>query len=392
MEIDDLPEREKAKTASSGMAFAESLSSPLSAIGLKRSMLRSKNLTFLLGAGFSHSWDNRFPTGSRLFHFRRDEWQAQAPAVADFIRLTNCTSDAELTADAFKDIIYLTVMMKRYPSIRPRYVDDGMLDLVERELRYIVLRKFEQCAPIYSGTGHEAGPAPALNPHQTAIYELIRLLRVRSVASSGNLRLNFLTTNYDFTIETILRRVDPGLIVNLYRGITPISVDGDHEHIAMPYPENAIHLLKINGGFEVFRSAEQFEFDYRPRDDLLARLNPPQIMLPSREQNYEQPYFQALFPKVARLLHESHVLVVVGYSVPEEDALLRLIIRQFGEDPLDGEQRVVFFVDLEDEGVQWRRLKTIFPQAGTDNAVCAATYSGHFSDWCADALTVLQTR
>src|SRR3978361_1271951 len=87
MEIDDLPEREKAKTASSGMAFAESLSSPLSAIGLKRSMLRSKNLTFLLGAGFSHSWDNRFPTGSRLFHFRRDEWQAQAPAVADFIRL-----------------------------------------------------------------------------------------------------------------------------------------------------------------------------------------------------------------------------------------------------------------------------------------------------------------
>lgn len=75
-------------------------------------------------------------------------------------------------------------------------------------------------------------------------------------------------------------------------------------------------------------------------------------MLPSNEQDYTQKYFKALFPKAIRLLQESKILVVVGYSLPEEDALIRFLIRQFAEDRADGDQKVIFYIDLSSETVQ----------------------------------------
>ena len=64
--------------------------------------------------------------------------------------------------------------------------------------------------------------------------------------------------------------------------------------------------------------------------------------MPSKEQNYIDPYLSSSFPKAVRLLHESDVLVIVGYSLSEEDALLRFLIRQFAEDLRDVHGKSIF--------------------------------------------------
>ena len=108
------------------------------------------NLTFFTGAGFSKSWDESFPVGDALFSFSYDEWYKHGDALAEFLSLCNYqTHGLELTAALFKDIVYQIGMMRKHPVIRPRYIDDQNLDMVERNLRYLVRKKFESVAPIY---------------------------------------------------------------------------------------------------------------------------------------------------------------------------------------------------------------------------------------------------
>lgn len=73
--------------------------------------------------------------------------------------------------------------------------------------------------------------------------------------------------------------------------------------------------------------------------------------MPSKEQNYANLYFSSIFPKAVRLLQESDVLVIVGYSLSEEDALLRFLIRQFAEDLRDAHGKSIFYVDYTDADV-----------------------------------------
>jgi hypothetical protein len=110
-------------------------------------------------------------------------------------------------------------------------------------------------------------------------------------------------------------------------------------------------------------------------------------MLPSREQDYADDYFRALFPKAVRLLHESKVLVIVGYSLPEDDALLRFIIRQFCEDEADAPLKYVFYVDLMSEVDQLTRLKTVFPFAGSE--LHTQTFCGSFATWAGQVARLL---
>lgn len=53
--------------------------------------------------------------------------------------------------------------------------------------------------------------------------------------------------------------------------------------------------------------------------------------------------------------------MIVGYSIPEEDARIRLLLRQFAEDNVDGTEKVIFFVELMDSQTQITKLENIFP-------------------------------
>ena len=137
---------------------------------------------------------------------------------------------------------------------------------------------------------------------------------------------------------------DNSLFLYTYRGFTPSHIV-DQPNMA-PVHEHWLvqHLLKINGGFEILRRGEGFVLDYsrRPPEEVTAE--PPVLMLASREQDYSDPYFKTVFPKVVRLMRETTVLVVVGCSLPQDDALIRFFIRQFAEEPEDGRGKVVFYI------------------------------------------------
>lgn len=363
-----------------------------------QSSLPLTNLTFFLGAGFSKSWDIRFPVGNALFSFTHEEWREHGEILEEFLSLNNYPPDSDLTASMFKDIVYQIGMMRKYPAIRPRYIDDQNIDMVERHLRYLVRKKFEKTAPLYYEVNEKLHFDVKPSAAQNEILKFFRLLERCGDGSQGlpeGIRSNFITTNYDYVIEAILDNClapDDTYSLYSYRGVTPTKYSGRP-------PYNAVHshwlvhnLLKINGGFEVFKYGTGFEFDYtNKRTDAELRADPPQLMLASREQDYTQQYFHALFPKVVRLLHETRILVLVGYSLPEEDALLRLIIKQFAEDRADGDSKVIFYIDLSDEMAQHDRVTEIFPHANDARGLSIVPFRGSFSDWCRDVLSHYKT-
>ncbi len=103
--------------------------------------------------------------------------------------------------------------------------------------------------------------------------------------------------------------------------------------------------------------------------------------MPSKEQNYTNRYFSAIFPKAVRLLQESRVLVIVGYSLSEEDALLRFLIRQFAEDLRDVRGKYIFYIDYTNQDVLNERLQGCFRYMNRMDVSNIFTYSGGFVEW-----------
>src|SRR5690606_37486329 len=131
---------------------------------------------------------------------------------------------------------------------------------------------------------------------------------------------HFVTTNYDYVIETILDNAlgeDDTHFLYTYRGFTPNLVVGQPNIAPVHDHWLAQHLLKINGGFEILRHGDRYTLDYSDRSPAVVADDPPILMLASREQDYSDPYFKAIFPKVVRLMRDTTVLVIVGYSLPQ---------------------------------------------------------------------------
>ena len=352
------------------------------------------NVTFFLGAGFSKSWDEAFPVGNALFSFTYAEWSKLGGPLEEFLTQNNYgTPGLDIDASMFKDIVYQIGMMKKYPDMRPRYIDDQNLEQVEKHLRFMIRKKFEATAHLYFEQDEKLKLHGSPTAEQKKILGFFRRLEKAGDGSQGlpeGLRANYVTTNYDFVIEAVLDATlgdDDSYQLYKYRGITPTRYCGRA-------PDTTIHdhwmtgnLLKINGGFEVFKTGDGFEFDYRkPQNEQLLRENPPQLMLASREQDYTQTYFRAMFPKVIRLLQETRVLVVVGYSLPEEDALLRLILRQFAEDRADGSRKALFYIDRSSESDQLAKVKGVFPHSDDSQGLSVFPYSGSFATWCGEVV------
>ena len=346
------------------------------------------NVTFFTGAGFSKSWDARFPVGDTLFSFAYDDWSKHGEILREFLALNNYAPNIDLTASIFKDIVYQISMMRKYPAIRPRYIDDQNLDMVERHLRYLVRKKFEATAPIYYEVNEKLRFSDPLSHDQENILRFFRLVQRAGDGSEGlpeGIRANYVSTNYDSVLETILDNCvgdDDTYSLYTYRGFTPASYCDRPPYTAIHDNWLVSNLLKINGGFEIFRKQSNFVIDYRRREDADLRAEPPQLMLASREQDYTQQYFHAMFPKIIRLLQETRILVVVGYSLPEEDALVKLIVKQFAEDRADGDQKILFYIDKSSESDQMIKINSVFPHVSNLRGLNVIPYSGSFSDWC----------
>lgn len=347
------------------------------------------NVSFFLGAGFSKAWDVRFPTGNELFNFKPEELNKSCKHINSYLRTHGYDELDGINPELFKELIYQLGMYKKYPEIRPRYIDEENIKTVEAELRTLVYEKFKNTAPLYflDQSTNKISIPHKLTKEQNSIIKFFSSLMHEGDGSRGvadGIRMNVITTNYDYIPEAILDyscAPDDSFFLYTYRGITPNKVCGLENPEAVYDNWLVNSLFKINGGFEIFEHSDGFEFDYREKSISDVQSNPPQIMLPSNEQDYTQKYFKALFPKAIRLLQESKILVVVGYSLPEEDALIRFLIRQFAEDRADGDQKVIFYIDLSSETVQKNKISKVFPHSNDHLGLRCIPYKGSFASW-----------
>jgi SIR2-like domain len=353
---------------------------------------RFYNMTFWAGAGFSKAWQPKSPTGPELFTF--DAFNLMDQIESSFINiLFGDNIPDHFSLDYIRQIVYFLDMYERYPDVRGRYIDAQNVRIVRAKLRSAVLQKFQAiCGLNYFDEALQKFPSGATSD-QRNISQFFGRLSTHINGSMGvaeGLRYHFITTNYDFVIETILDDIlapDESFFIYTYRGFTPdrfINIPN-----VVPVHENwlAQHLIKLNGGFEIIRSdAERYELDYSNRALVEVERRPPILMLPSREQDYTDAYFKAIFPKSIRLLQETDILVIVGYSLPPDDALIRFIVRQFAEHIEDALNKHIFYVDFLDARTKNERLQEIFPYMER-NFPTVHLYEGGFGDFVRECLS-----
>lgn len=379
----------KNKTPSDSARAFSALIERWTANGKRRAPLR--NVSFWLGAGFATAWNTSFPIGNDLFTITSKE-REDFDHLGAFLINNNYEGLGDITPDRFKEIVYQLGMFRKYPSIRTRYIDDGNITLIEDELRLLISQKFNTMMRRYdlnTGTGRLEFHHK-LNAAQQEIGRFFNFIMRQGDGSQGvaeGIRVHFLTTNFDNLIETILDEnlpPDESYLYYTYRGITPTRINGDFNPRTVHDNWIVNNLFKVNGGFEIYKHGSDYELDYRPPGAAGRGRLAPQIMLPSKEQDYTQDYFQAVFPKAIRLLQETDVLVIVGYSLPMEDALLRFLMKQLAEDRTDGVGRWVFYIDIRKETEQREKIQWIWPHSAQQQGITLVPYQGDFAEWATE--------
>lgn len=354
------------------------------------------NVTFFVGAGFSKTWDVTSPTGYELFTFPRTFLEEMASEIEMDELLTQPgypTLDDAAPA-TFKELVYNLCMQLKYPGIRTRYMDERNLQFILNEIKALVQDRFESLTTLNfydEAEGRFCLPA-APTDSQTTILQFFQWLSEQQTESQGAARgvhVDFLSTNYDYILETILDNVgERQALRNSYRGITPDRICGRRNANIVQDNWSINTLIKINGGFELLTDGAGYDLEYRRRSFDEVRARAPEIMMPSKEQDYASPYFSSIFPKAVRLLQESRVLVLVGYSLSEEDALLRFLIRQFAEDLRDVHGKYIFYIDYTGQDVLTERLQGCFRYMNRMDTGNIYTDSGGFVDWIKRVMTV----
>lgn len=190
-------------------------------------------------------------------------------------------------------------------------------------------------------------------------------------------------------IESILDMIiglDDSYSLYTYRGISPDTINNIKPPTIMHNHWLVNSLIKINGGFEIFKSSNGYKLDYTLKSEDNLKEQAPTLILPNREQDYTGEYFQEIFPKAIRTLHESKILIIVGYSLPEEDALLRLLLRQFAEENVDLTEKIIFYIDTITEDQQYDKLRSVYPYLNSRLKERIITFSGTFNSWIEEVL------
>ena len=356
------------------------------------------NVAFFVGSGFSKAWDRRSPGSSELFTIdvAKLDVAQRLPRLMSYLESHGYEAAPLITPAMLKDLIYQLNMQLKYPEIRSRYVDDQNLSLVYNEIKALIHLNFEQSLPL-DYWDEDLGKLPLPDrpaANQSAILDFFRLIDTLEDCSARwprGVRHHFITTNYDFIIETILDGVLPpqqSYHRHSYRGFTPGSVSGRYDIPGVQTHWLVDQLLKINGGFEILRDeVGNYSLEYRRRGLEQVTAHAPIIMPPSREQNYDDPYFRALFTKAVRLLQESRILVIVGYSFTVEDSLLRFLLRQFAETAADARNKVIFYVGRTKGISQKDKITAVFPWFQQSGPERIFTYSKGFTNWAKAVLS-----
>lgn len=322
------------------------------------------NITFFLGAGFSRAWDSGMPLGKSLFKINTDKIR-DSYFLKNFIRYCNYDEEDNLSYDDVTTLYYRLQLMQKHSFLHGRFWDEVSLKNVEIELRLHYLKKISE--GMNNAFANKKGQFSSL-PKNKVIYSFFK--KVLNEITAGykgpdGIRVNFLTTNYDFVIENILDYLYSGDLPYysyLYRGFAPSLVNGTSEYILPQDNEFTFPLIKLNGGLEIYWKDGLYSLEYRKPDYSQKKI--PELVLPCQNQIYDSEYFKMIFPKAARILQESSVLFVVGYSFPKEDFLLRILLKQFADSPRDTRYKKIFYVDFAEQEGEFnlrKKIQDVFP-------------------------------
>lgn len=347
-------------------------------------------LTFWCGAGFSKAWNPQSPTEGSLFRISKEQI-ATFNNLSHVLEALGWDDNDGIGFEGFKTLTYVIEMQLKYPDIRNRYLDENNLRFSISEIRTFIQNRFEQLCDLDYVSPRTGRFDSQADPSRTreallAFFEGLVHAPAHAVDSSDDPTVHFVTTNYEFTVETILDNIGARAVPvlgSLYRGISPHRVCGRSiwEHPRTSFRHN---LIKLNGGFEILRDGEGYELEYRTRRADDVRESPPILILPSRDQDYSEPYYREIFPKAVRVLRETSVLVVVGYSMPREDALIRFVLRQLADSGADARGKYIFCIDLKGPEILDARLRWTFHSVGRIGWPKVHYYSGRFEDFCLD--------
>lgn len=294
----------------------------------------------------------------------------------------------DLSFNDFKEVMYSVDMFLKNSDIRTRYLDSRNLKLFKKSLMGATATKVTQIGvnPYMSVEEKNVGRLiiPRIDDSKRGIIKFFQNL-VQHIDGSGSspdgIRTNFISINYDFIVEAIYDSflTEDSFSLYFYRGITP----NEYKHIrGLPKIQDdwlIMNYFKLNGGMEIYLADENYIFDYtaKSKENYLQRS--PLLILPSYEQDYSELYFKEIFQKSTRLLSQSKVLIIVGYSLPNEDALIRFLLKHFSLDFSDGHSKTIFYISLENHTVLLEKIQSVFKMV--TNNLTIYTYCGTFSQW-----------
>ncbi|SUB90139.1 SIR2 family protein [Photobacterium damselae] len=316
-----------------------------------KNLKRTKDLVFFTGAGFSKAWNSNYPLGFELFSIEDIDAVDNSYnfiRLADELHITRpVESDSkfpEQCYEYFSEIKFHLDIFKRYPSLMPKVLDSTTISMFEREISTFILQRFKEMV---------GDDELNLDSKKELNNNLIKIFKELSYSSSN---LTFLSTNYDYIIEKIFTQIG---INNLNRGIV------DREQFNnKSWGTSEVNLFKLNGGFEVYSDSSGFHLAY-------GRLESPEIILPSKDQSYDSSYYKNMFTKSASNLRDASKLIFVGYSLPEEDHTIRLLLKSFID--YTGRDKEIYVINrnLESSLNICEKVATLFPVLAENNSIFA---------------------
>jgi len=391
--------------------------------GKEKGCCVNTNFVFFVGAGFSKAWDENFEGGKYLFETFLDKNRLFEESLGCYLQTMSwCKSETlnkgkfDIKFNDFKKIVFSLGMYEKYKELRPKYIDSNSLKIIREKLNALIALKIWKHNP-YSQESNSRNPMiyPPGNPTEKQIeivnfFNTLRDQKKYDNERQEGIRINHITTNYDFVIESIYdvwanEYGDASHLQYVYRGFTPNKYCGfsktyvpedpyssadftDYSDISKIKDDLMIEsIFKLNGGLEIYYNSDgTYKIDYEKKEEKDLLEDSPLLILPSYEQDYSHPYFREILQKSKELLTIAKILIIVGYSLPEEDILIRFLLKHFALDKTDFQDKSIFYINKKDSNDEGdgneeleKKLKSVFKESIGFERIY--TFSGTFNEF-----------
>jgi hypothetical protein len=375
--------------------------------GKKEGFGSNTDFVFFTGAGFSKAWDENFYGGKDLFETFSTGNDLFKNSLECYLQTMSWCKLGALSADEFKisfddfkKVVLSIELYEKHSELRPKYIDSNGLKIIRKNLNALIALKIWKINPYLQCLSIR--PSKKLTEEQKEIADFFNILREQKTYSrqgQDGIRINHITTNYDFVIESIFDNWFPeedyeSHLSYVYRGFTPNEYSGLSFIPVIKYDDPMESLFKLNGGLEIYCNPDgTYRMDYKKKELKDLQKESPLLVLPSYEQDYSNAYFKEILQKSKDLLTIAKVLIIVGYSLPEEDILIRFLLKHFALDKTNFQDKWIFYINKGDSHDQLKeKLINVFRESIAEPYFKQIhTFSGSFNEFVKQFLIFYKT-